>query len=101
MRYAAALAVLLGLAGLGVSSAEAGGMPAPWMNYHYPFAYPYPSYWHCGPYGIQGPTDRVPCYPVQGIGPPPFPGCHRGQSEPAMLWHRNFRSPRDFFMSPY
>lgn len=70
MRLVVAAAALAGAAWLGLGSAEAGGMPAPWMNPHPPY-FIANSYWvPCG-WGIAGPTDTGH-RPVNGIGPPPF-----------------------------
>lgn len=69
------------------------GIPAPGMNPHAPF-YIATSAAYWGGYGIAGPTDRVPCCPVNGIGAPPFgPPPYWGGGQQAM-----FRSPRDYFM---
>jgi hypothetical protein len=104
MRCALALAGLASLILLAPTSADAGGLPAPWMNYHQPFNSPY-CYWYCHPWQIAGPTDIAYPYPqpVNPIGPPPFgPRGWYGQNPYAghgPLWHRYVRSPRDFFMN--
>ncbi len=70
MRLVVAAVVLAGAAAFGMGSAEARGMPGPWMNPHPPYFIAH-SYWvPCG-WGIAGPTDTG-LRPVNGIGPPPF-----------------------------
>jgi hypothetical protein len=104
MRYLVALTLVVGWLSAYAPTADAGGMPEPWMNYHKPWLLP--RYWTCPPYQIYGPTDNFPAQPVNGIGPPPFgPRSWYVQPRPAQnqfqghLWHEYVRSPRDFFMT--
>jgi hypothetical protein len=103
MRYAAALAVALGLSAW-ASTAHAQvpwPTPGPGIGFHQPYVV-YTRMEYCGPYGLYGPHDLFPCFPPNGIQPPPFgpswwftgraPAAAGANARPA------FRSPRDYFM---
>jgi hypothetical protein len=91
MRYAIALALLLGFGVCEVSSAKAGWLF--WHRHRCPPSDPSAACWpntHAGQ-GFRGPHDQAGM-PAQGFGAPPFTPRPPGGSFPA------WRSPRDFFM---